>query len=299
MAKSKSSNPAELARKELLKSFRKDLAKLKKLGLTSKKTKPRSQTPTKWFKHQIKKYADVLSGNAKVVAVNKSQKQKLKNTGYRTTGKKAVIPALKNESVRMTKQGYNITRHNKGGNIKTERLLMTDEELVHYLDNIRNQKKYRNLKHDKYLSFRFFGNNSSRIFANSRDDKAIDALMNFFERYEAVKTVIGSKPEDVQELIRNFEIVTLKRDELIFWDTERVENKGIRRSHANNERRNEWRRNHYKERDIYQIDAKMIRDQQYRERLAKDPSKVEKYKAAAKERALKSRQHAKSKKENK
>jgi hypothetical protein len=298
MAKSKSSNPADIARKELLKSFRSDLAKLKKFGLTSKKTNPRKQTPTKWFKAQIKKYNDVLQGKAKVVTINKSQKSKLKEAQYRTTRNKAIIPAAKNETVRMTKQGYNITRHNKGGNIKTERIFMNESDLLSHLENIRNTNKYRNLPKDKFLSFRFFGNNSSAVFRGSEKGVAIDLLMDFFERYEAVAKVYQSgKPEDAQELIRNFEIVTLKRDDLVFWSDERAENKGFRRSHQNNERRNKWLRERYKERDVYQIDAKLKRDKEYRARVKKDPQAEAEYKQAAKDRAKKSRQNAKAKKE--
>jgi hypothetical protein len=297
MAKSKSSNPAEIARKELLKSFRKDLAKLKKFGLAGLKTNPRKQTPTKWFKAQIKKYSDVLEGKAKVVKINKKQKAKFKEANYRTTRNKAVVPAAQNETVRVTKEGYNIVRHNKGGKIKTERMLMSQAELVNFLESIRNKPKYRNLPQDKYLSFRYYGNNSTMIFQGSKKGEAIDLLMNRFEQYDSV---IGAqqtgKAEDAQDVIRNFEIVTLKRDELIFWSDERVEARTMRKNNRNTERYNKWQRENYKHRNEFQKKAKRESNIQYRESVKQNPAEYERQKAAARIRAQKSRQNAKAKK---
>lgn len=60
-----------------LKEFRKSVAKLKQLGLVSKKIDARSQKPTRYMRGQIeKRFAGVLSGKAAVVKVPNAKVRK-------------------------------------------------------------------------------------------------------------------------------------------------------------------------------------------------------------------------------
>jgi hypothetical protein len=86
-----------------LRSFRSDVAKLKKLGLVSSRIDARSQKPTRYMRDQVKKFSDVLEGKAQVVKMPTRADAK-KFEAMRTKGKAVVVPVLKGEKARYSKK---------------------------------------------------------------------------------------------------------------------------------------------------------------------------------------------------
>lgn len=80
-----------------LRKFRSEVARLKALGLVSKRIDARSQKPTRYMREQVKKFSDVLAGKAKVVHVPKRIDAKRFEDIFRVKGKNVVVPVSKGE----------------------------------------------------------------------------------------------------------------------------------------------------------------------------------------------------------
>lgn len=92
-----------------LKKFRSDVAKLKAKGLLSKGVDARSQKPTRYMKHRVKEFDDVLQGKAKVVHT-KTRAQAKDFGDLRHVGKSVVVPVVnKTERVRFNAKTGEIT----------------------------------------------------------------------------------------------------------------------------------------------------------------------------------------------
>lgn len=78
------------------KKFRHDVARLKSLGLVSKRVDARKQRETKYMKSQVRKFSDVLEGRAQVVKAPRSVVKQYSDA-YRTKGGRVVVPTEKNE----------------------------------------------------------------------------------------------------------------------------------------------------------------------------------------------------------
>lgn len=88
---------------------RKALSRLKKLGLF----KGRTDKPSRYGLAQIKKFAAVLRGDAKVVKVPRKVAKEYRDQ-YRVKGDRVVIPSPKGEKVRYNKRRGEITRTREG-----------------------------------------------------------------------------------------------------------------------------------------------------------------------------------------
>lgn len=243
-----------------LKSFRKDVAKLKKLGLTSKKVDARSQQATRYMVNQVRKFADVLSGKAAVITVPKSEKPYYQNAGHRTKGHKVVVQTPHGEKARRAKPVNNIPSYTtKGGHgiPKTHVLVPYSELETHLKQTVMTAPP---LKKGESYGFRFFGNNSYRLFSSK------GALLEYFLAYQSVDEAIRKGREtDSQEIYRNF--VVAKVANAKGWNAEIREAKAERaqsRAQANRERYNEWRRKRFAEMDELEKREKTQRSAQYK-----------------------------------
>lgn len=84
--------PSTTRGKTQLQKFRSDVARLKSLGLVSKRVDARKQRSTKYMRGQVRKFADVLAGKAKAVHVPKRADAKQFAEKFRTKGKTIVVP---------------------------------------------------------------------------------------------------------------------------------------------------------------------------------------------------------------
>lgn len=108
-----------------LRKFRSEVAKLKSLGLVSKRVDARSQKPTRYMREQVKQYADVLAGRAKVVkAKSASQAKDIAGDAFKRKGRAVVVPVRKqSDTVRLTKSGQ-IFAYGKENGRSVKRLIV-------------------------------------------------------------------------------------------------------------------------------------------------------------------------------
>lgn len=90
-------------RKSQLQKFRTDVARLKELGLVSKRVDAKRQKATKYMQGQVEQFRDVLTGKAKAVAAPDRKTAKKFSDKFRVKGSKVVIPAGKQERIRYSK----------------------------------------------------------------------------------------------------------------------------------------------------------------------------------------------------
>jgi hypothetical protein len=228
-----------------LKQFRKDLAKLKKKGLVSKKIDARSQTATRYMLGQVRKFADVLSGKAAVLTVPKHEKSYYKETGHRTKGSKVVVQTPHGETARRSKpvNGIPAYQTSKGKSAPRIHTLTPFSQLEHWLRQTVVNAPPR--KKGEVYGFKFFGHNSYRLFADK------ESLLEYFLAYQSVDEEIRKGREtESQEIYQNF--VVVKVPDAKQWNAEirtaHDESKQSRAA-ANRERHNEWRRRRYAEMD--------------------------------------------------
>jgi hypothetical protein len=244
--KKTSSNPFHLLQSEFgnaeygLRQFRSDVAKLKKLGLVSKKVSARSQEPTRYMVGQVRKFANVIKGEAKAITVPKIELPLYKASGLKTKGRKAVIPAPRNAKVRRTKPKNGVPQYevsipspNGGPGVRVEYpLLLADTEarakLAAYV------AKLPNLKKGQFYVFRFDGYMSGQTFSGP---EAKEAMLEYFTRYRM------PDEDDPDDYVMRFEIVTIEdRDAWrSAFNQQRKQSESNQRS-RNRERYNAWRR---------------------------------------------------------
>lgn len=220
-----------------LKQFRRDVAKLRKLGLVSKKTNSRKQNPTRYMRNVVRQFADVLTGKAAVLTVPKFEKEYYKKTGHKVKGQKAVIPTPHGEKVRRTKpvEGtptYTTIQHTKTGQtIKRKHVLLPAEEFASRLKA--HVQKLPALKKGEYYAFRYRGYMSLQYFGGKDAKKK---LLEYLMRY------INGDIDDVEEELSHFEIVTIEDGRQ--WAAGVKEQRAaseVNRRQRNKERYAEWR----------------------------------------------------------
>jgi hypothetical protein len=85
--------PSKVLTGSQLKNFRKQVSRLKSLGLVSKKVDARSQKSTRYMREQVeKRFAKVLSGEAVAVKVPRRKYAKKFEGAFDIKGKRVIIP---------------------------------------------------------------------------------------------------------------------------------------------------------------------------------------------------------------
>lgn len=96
-----------------IKKFRHDVARLKALGLISKRVDARSQRETRYMRGQVKRFADVLEGRAKAVKVPRGVAKEY-SEAYRRKGNRIVVPVDKTETVFYSAKSKRVTATRPG-----------------------------------------------------------------------------------------------------------------------------------------------------------------------------------------
>lgn len=84
-----------------IRAFRSDVAKLKKLGLVSKRVDARSQRVTRYMRDQITRFDVVLKDQAKVLKVDRSISSQFNTLDHKFN--RIVVPSKKGETVKIVK----------------------------------------------------------------------------------------------------------------------------------------------------------------------------------------------------
>jgi hypothetical protein len=195
---------AQKAANAQLRAFRHDVAQLKKKGLLDKAYDARKVKPTRYLKTQLKRFADVLSGEAQPVKVSKEKAAKYAAQGYKVKAGRVVVPKAKNEKVYAAKEGFRIKTTTKTGSI-------TRIDTGLHLSNLQEwEKALRStdfkLKKDERIAFQLYGNNSYQTFID------VEHLLMRLQNYATYEQVEASNDPDKQEqFITNVVIFKFQR----------------------------------------------------------------------------------------
>jgi hypothetical protein len=285
-----------VASKSDIKKFRHDISTLKKRGLVTG-VDARSATPTRKLRNLINRYDDVLSGKATAVKLTKSGINEYKELGkpFRTVKPsglpaRVVIPHTAVDKVIVTRgKARIISPHG----IERTILPVPYRNLEQYLSGVGKQKII--LKPGERLAFRFFDNQSIQTF------KSVKSLIDYLNHYESVFDAIEENNAEAQgEIYQNLEIIKIDQPTAQDWGTvRRGAGKGGGRSGGKRDYQERKRKlkegPDYKREEYKRQQAE--RQREYRERLK--GAELEKYKAAGRKRAKKSKKKAIAKRKGK
>lgn len=250
--KRKSSGIFDILRSEFgtpdygLRQFRKDVAKLKKLGLVSKKTDARKQQATRYMRSLVRSFSDVLKGEAQVFNVPRKESPIYKEAGHRVKNQKVVVPAPKGAKVRRSKTVEGIPSYTteipspRGGKgVRVEHHVFPANTLRSKL--VARINRLPNLKKGQYYAFRYRGYMSLRYFSGPDAKKH---MIEYLERYIPDEL----DDDESQDYFMQFEFVQIEDPKA--WESgvkEQRERSREQQRTANNERHNAWRRRKYAE----------------------------------------------------
>lgn len=203
------------ARNEL-KQFRRDVSILKKKGILDKNLyDARSVLPTKYLKQQIKKFTNILKGEATTVKVSKSKIKQYKEQGFTVKSGRVIVPIKKGEKVVSTRGDFRKIIYGKGGSITEINLGLNRKNLPEWEEKL---KKLR-LKKDEVLRVQIFGNNMARGFVDIYDDggklkkSAGEQLIEHINYYPSFTYMEqDGDPNKTAEYIENISLYRIKRD---------------------------------------------------------------------------------------
>lgn len=189
--------------------FRRDFSKLVKAGLSKPQTS-KLPTPTEYALRQIRKFADVLSGEAQTFKIGTREAKAYREAGYIVKNGTAVVHAEKGSKIKRlapTEQGipqFEIRTPGQNGKVKVaRRILLPYGDMESYIHWVVYESPP--LKKGEFIGFRFFGNNSIRYWF---EPDAKQKLLEYFLRYQSV--VQASEEGDLneqEEIYANFEVV--------------------------------------------------------------------------------------------
>lgn len=285
-----------------LKNFRSKVAALKRKGLLPSKTSKgnpldaRSAQPN-WKLPNGRKLSTVVdhldpvtSGKATPLQVTPERAKQFRKAGYEVVNGRVIIPHSATEKA--VKEKGEIVIESASG-IKRVQIPIEFHNLNQWFRDVRADapRINRMKRNNEYFGFRYFGNNSSELFAD------IDDLIERLAGYEA--SIDANTRIKQQQVYKNIEIVKLgRRTE---WETpsdrKRERSKQYNRKQAKKFRFNMSRKPMRVRRAYHAALNQRMRD--YRARMKKDKKKLAAYKRAAKKRASKSRaKNTKAKKKN-
>jgi hypothetical protein len=229
------------------KQFRRDFNKLVKSGLM-KPQKSKQPTATEYALRQIRKFADVLSGEAQTFRIGTREGKAYREAGYIVKNNTAVVHAGKGARARRvapTEKGipqFEVVTPGKNGKEKVaRRVLLPYGDLESYVNYIVYDTPP--LKKGEFIGFRFFGNNSIRYWF---EPDAKQKLLEYFLRYQSVAQAADSGDADEQEEIyANFEVVIFRDQKE--WSKQVREQRGrpsVERNERNRERKRLWLKNY-------------------------------------------------------
>lgn len=190
-----------IAARAELKQFRHDVSILKRKGLLDKALDARSIKPSKYLKSQIKRFGNVLRGEASPVKVSKQAASQLKTRGFVIKNGRAVVPHMPGEKVRSARGSFKITTMTKGGG-KIERLdlALDPDDINQWIDDLRNNRFP--IGRDEELTITFRGHSSGAGFGKLARGGLTpqEQLANFLEGYRLVDSAMNGHQDD-QEVI--------------------------------------------------------------------------------------------------
>lgn len=288
-----------------LKQFRKDLASLKRKGLVDHKYDARSQVPTKYLKSQLKRFADVLSGDKGAVKVrDKKKRAAYKAQGYEVKGDRVLVKKAPGETVRAKKgaNGLPDFAHvvkGDGGSISKMNMRLNRTDIRKWIVDLRNNRV--KVSDDEELMFQIFGNNSREGFGTFGGKTAQERMADYLEfNYPVIDEVEGD-PDKEKELIQDIVIYKIHRTKRHVFNypkpqnrEERMSDEYRRRARERSTRARERRMGRMTEKrslEYLEAKAEIARENRANFQKTASPERIEARKADARARAKKSREN--------
>lgn len=280
-----------------LRDFRKRVSVLKKQGLlpaklsARKKLDARRALPDWKIKGKklstiVRKYDDVATGKLTAVEVSPQRLREFRKAGYETANGRVLIPHSATEKVTLKRGEVSITSV-KG--VERVQIPIPFQNLPQYFRDIKKNATHIDMmkKRNEYFGFRFFGANSSSLYAN------IDLAIRDLEKYTQV--VKATSRVKQQNIYKNLEIVRLRSEKYWTFPSERrrAMSKEYNRKHAARFRKKMKRKAGIIQEAYANATAERMRE--YRKRLKRNKTAYRRYKKDAKLRANRSRKNAKKK----
>lgn len=182
MASKKTNRPKSFDN-QALRTFRTNVAKLKKKGVVSKRVDARKQAPTRYMRAKVRKFQDVLSGQSIAVKAKKSIREKYTTAGiFEERGSFLIVPKENARSRARIKKGRDLIEIITPLKFGEEREVVLPFKATDMLDlaqKIQDNKSVDDLKKgDEQFAFRLFGHNSRKGFVD-REEFADHVLRNY------------------------------------------------------------------------------------------------------------------------
>lgn len=162
---------SKAAEAQALREFRSKVAKLKAKGIVSAKVDARSQKATKYMRAKVRKFEDVLSGEAIAVKAKKAVREKYTSAGvFGERGSFLIVPKEHKNSRARIKKGRDLVEIVTPLKYGEEREVVLPFKASNMLDLA--QKLEANpiddlKKGDEQFAFRLFGHNSRKAFVDN------------------------------------------------------------------------------------------------------------------------------------
>lgn len=159
---------------QALKEFRSKVAKLKKKGIVSAKVDARSQRATKYMRAKVRKFEDVLSGEAIAVKAKKNVREKYTSSGvFAERGSFLIVPKEHEKSRARIKKGKDLVEIITPLKWGEEREVVLPFKATNMLDLAHKLQANPNIddlkKGDEQFAFRLFGHNSRKAFVDHQE----------------------------------------------------------------------------------------------------------------------------------
>lgn len=187
-----------------LQGFRAAVRKLQKEGVIDKKIDAKKAKPTKRLTKKIADFKPVIEGKATALKLSKpAWRRHYKEQGHVVKDGFAIIDNVPGHRYSVTDRGIKTSKLE--GRYETTELPLSEKNLEKFLHELEFNKKFEKLKQPgERWAFRFYGNNSRRVFQTLRQ------LVDYISQYQTVEKALAKRARNRGEIINAIEIVRLR-----------------------------------------------------------------------------------------
>ena len=184
-----------------LRAFRRALGKLKRAGVVSARTNTKTAKPTAKTKKLVKDFKPVIDGKATALKLSKKTWQRhYKRQGHVVRQGFVLLDNIPGHKYSGDDRGIKTSRLE--GRYETIELPIDAKKLEKFLHQAEFNKDLEKLKQPgESWAFRFFGNNSRRVF------KTLRQLIDYVSQYDVIDQGLQNRGYYKNELIKALEIV--------------------------------------------------------------------------------------------
>lgn len=256
-----------------LKAYRHGLAILKKKGVISHSVDARSATPTKHYKAQLKKHADIIADRATAVKVSAKKAKEYQDAGYERVGKNRVkVSKAPGERVHVSHGKIFTRRALKNGEMERVILPHSFNDIAAWATEGAENPELDALKNaGEKFAFKYDGHNSHATYLT------FGQMQREISKYKIVESAAIQGGDYADQVVHKIEVLRIKMSDRAWqdlsgdYDRERIAN-----------RRKYWRQRQ-RERRAHEgkMDTKNVRGPDSKPRKQRDKPAIEKDSQAA------------------